>query len=65
MSVDGIKLWSLNLIGQSVAKLLVVCQISRDGYEDSTSLVRFDPSIVTVKQSFIVSEIVTCAVILS
>jgi len=64
-SVDGIKLWSLNLIGQSVAMLLVVCQISRDGYEDSTSLVRFDPSIVTVKQSFIVSEIVACAVILS
>ena len=54
-----------NLFGQSVAMLLVVCQISRDGYEDSTSLVHFDPSIVTVKQSFIVSEIVACAVILS
>ena len=64
-SVDGTKLWSLNLIGQSVAMLLVVCQISRDGYEDSMSLVLFDPSIVTVKQSFIVSEIVACPVILS
>ena len=29
------------------------------------SLVRFDPSIVTVKQSFIVSQIVGCPVILS
>ena len=29
------------------------------------SLVRFDPSIVTVKQSFIVSQIVSCPVVLS
>ena len=29
------------------------------------SLVRFDPSIVTVKQSIIVSQIVSCLVILS
>ena len=29
------------------------------------SLVRFDPSIVTVKQSFIVSQIVGCPVNLS
>ena len=51
--------------------LLVVRQLSRDviGYEDSSglimSLVRFDPSIVTVKQSFIVSQTVACPVILS
>ena len=45
--------------------LLVVCQLSRDviGYEDS--LVRFDPSIVTVKQSFIFSQIVSSPVVLS
>ena len=29
------------------------------------SLVRFDPSTVTVKQSFIVSQIVICPVVLS
>ena len=29
------------------------------------SLVRFDPSIVKVKQSFIVSQIVSCPVVLS
>ena len=28
-------------------------------------LVRFDPSIITVKQSFIVSQIVGCPIILS
>ena len=28
------------------------------------SLVRFDPSIVTVKQSFIVSQIVSCPFVL-
>ena len=47
--------------------LLVVCQLSSDviGYEDSgvVSLVRFDLSIVTFKQSFIVSQIVACPVI--
>ena len=38
---------------------LVVCHLSRDviGYEDS--LVRFDPSIGTVKRSSIVSQIVS------
>jgi len=49
--------------------LLVVCQLSRDiiGYEDSglVSLVRFDLSVVTFRQSFIVSQIVACPVILS
>ena len=49
--------------------LLVVCQLSRDviGYEDSgiVSLVRFDLSIVTFKQSFIVSQTVACPIILS
>ena len=63
-AVDGIKLWSFNLVGQSVAKLLVVRQLSRDGYEDPMLLVHFDPSIVTVKQSFIVCQIVGCSVIL-
>ena len=63
-AVDGIKLWSFNLIGQSVAMLLVVCQLSHDGYEDPMLLVHFDPSIVTVKQSFIVCQIVGCSVIL-
>ena len=63
-AVDGIKLWSFNLIGQSVAMLLVVCQLSRDGYEDPMLLVHFDPSIVTVTQSFIVCQIVGCSVIL-
>ena len=29
------------------------------------SLVDFDPSIVTVKQSFIVSQVVSCLVVLS
>ena len=63
-AVDGIKPWSFNLIGQSVAMLLVVCQLSRDGYEDPMLLVHFDPSIVTVTQSFIVCQIVACSVIL-
>ena len=64
-AVDGIKLWSFNVIGQSVAMLLVVCQLSRDGYEDPMLLVHFDPSIVRVKQSFIVCrEIVGCSVTL-
>ena len=65
-AVDGIKLWSFNLIGQSVAMLLVVCQLSRDGYEDPMLLVHFDLSIVTVivTQSFIVCQIVGCSVIL-
>ena len=49
--------------------LLVVCQPSRDviSYEDSgvVSLVRFDLSIVTFRQSFIASLIVACPVILS
>ena len=47
---------------------LVVFQLSCDvtGYEDSLfSLVRFDPSIVTVKHSFIVSQIVSCPVFIS
>ena len=46
--------------------LLVVCQLSCDviDYEDSWSwLVRFDPSIVTVKQSSIVSQIVSSPVL--
>ena len=48
--------------------LLVVCQLSRDVIDHEVlvmSLVRFDPSIVTVKQSIIVSQIVSCLVILS
>ena len=46
--------------------LLVVCLLSRDsiGYEDLW-LVRLDPSVVTVKQSFIVSQIVSPPVVLS
>ena len=42
--------------------LLVVCQLGRDviGYE-----VCFDPSIVTVKQSSIVSQIISSPVALS
>ena len=44
--------------------LLVVCQLSHDGYEDPVLLVHFDPSIVIVKQSFIVCQIVGCSVIL-
>ena len=44
--------------------VLVVCQLSRYGYEDPMLLVHFDPSIVTVKQSFIVCQIVGCSVIL-
>ena len=50
-----------------VMMLLVVCQLSLDAIwlrRLVTSLVRFDPSIVTVKQSFIVSQIVGCSVIL-
>ena len=44
--------------------LLAVCPLSRDviGHED---LVRFDPSIVTVKQSSMVSQIVSSPVVLS
>ena len=38
--------------------LLVVCQLSRD-------IIGFDPSIVTVKQSSIVSQIVSSPVVLS
>ena len=48
--------------------LLVVFQLSCDvtGSEDSLFLlVCFDPSIVTVKQSFIVSQIVSCPVVLA
>ena len=43
--------------------LLVVCQLSRDviGYEDS----HFNSSVVTVKQSFIVIQFLSCAVVLS
>ena len=60
-SVDGIKLCLLTWLVNKVSKLLVVCQLSCDviGYEDS-SLARFDPSILTVKHSFIVSQIVRC-----
>ena len=36
----------------------------KGGYVDATS-VRFDPSIVIVKQSFIVSHIVSCPAVLS
>ena len=42
--------------------LLVVCQLSRYVivlWRLEASLVRFDPSIVTVKKSFIVSQIVS------
>ena len=46
--------------------LLVLCQLGRDviGYEDSLChiLVRFDPAIVKVKLSFIVSQTVSCTV---
>ena len=47
----GNKLWLLAWLVYYVAMLLVVYQLSLDviGYEDS-SLVPFDPSIVTVKQ---------------
>ena len=48
--------------------LLVVFQLSCHviGYEDSLFLlVCFDPSIVTVKQTFIVSQIVSCPVVLA
>ena len=48
--------------------LFVVFQLSCDvtGSEDSLFLlVCFDPSIVTVKQSFIVSQIVSSPVVLS
>ena len=47
--------------------LLAVCQLSRYiiGYEDSVkTMVRFDPFIITVQRSFIVSQIVGCPVIL-
>ena len=42
--------------------LLVVCQLSRDvivSWRLDASLVRFDPSIVTVEKSFIVSQMVS------
>ena len=47
--------------------LLVVCQLSCEviRYEDSLSLVRFDPPIVSEKQSFSVSQISSCPVVLS
>ena len=54
-SVVGIKLGILTLLVNKVLILLVVCQLSRDviGYERLVmSSVHFDPSIVTVKQSF-------------
>ena len=66
-SVDGIELWLLTYLVNYVAMLLVVCQLSRYiiGYEDSVkTMVRFDPFIITVQQSFIVSQIVGCPVIL-
>ena len=47
--------------------LEVICQLSRDviGYERLVmSLVCFDPSSVTVKLLFIVSQIVSCPIIL-
>ena len=46
----------------------MVCQLSHDvvGYEEFvSSLVRFDPSIVLVKQSSTVSQIVSSPVVLS
>ena len=53
-SVDTIVLWLMICLVNYVAMLLVVCQLSRDviGYEHSlisNCVVRFDPSIVTVK----------------
>ena len=69
-SVDSNILWLLILLVNYVAMLLVVCQLSRDviGYEDSISVIgvfRFISSVVTVKQSSIVSQIVSSPVVLS
>ena len=66
MSVDGIILWLLIWLVNYVAMLSVVCQLSVMLLAMKTRnqwLVRLDPSIVTVKQSSIVSQIVSSPVL--
>ena len=62
-SVDGSILWLLICLVNYVVMLLVVCQLSRDVIH--LAMKTRNQSLVTVKQSSIVSQIVSSPVVLS
>ena len=65
-SVDGIKLWLWTWLVNLVTILLVICKLRWCYWLWwlIMSLVCLNPSIVTAKQSFIVSQIASCPVVL-